>query len=1248
MDKPNGQPHIYRILSVPVSILVILAVYFFKIPNPMMILIIPVVLFACLDGYIGGFLSGCAAVAYAAYFFFIATADTAAGAKLSTIALAVSAIIVLAGKLKSRDKRTIAQLEQIQERLLENEDERVRLMLDSVPLAVTMWDEDMNLVDCSSEALKIFGFASKQELKDKLLQAIPKYQPDGRLSAELTAEAFGLAFETGRHRFEALHQMANGELAPLDALLVRIKYGEGFAVVAYARDLREQQAMINKVETALSETNKTLEIMKSVLNASEAMIYVTDPGSGKIIFATDSIKLNFGVESDITGQPCYQVLNPGQNRRCAWCPRFQLDEEPDKVVVWEERNPANGRYYRNTDRYIDWPGGRKVHIQYRVDLTENKKILEDLEKQHTAARLLHEMVAVLLEADNTLDELIINGLALIGQGVDADRIQIWRNNMIGEELHFTLNYEWLSDFGKACAPIPNELSFPYSAVPGWEERFLRGEHINGPLSALAPHEYDFMDHYDIKTLVIIPLFLAGRFWGFLSADDCQSERVFSDEEISNFKSAGRLVMSAAIRNEMLASIRAERDRNEALSHWYESILDTVPHAITVTDMDMKYIFANTAVRNLFGKDREYLLGKPCNTAKAPICDTEDCSVVRAKRGFKQTYFRRGGRSFQVDTEKLEALDGRTTAFVEVIQDITKIEELAEKQASAEAASAAKTKFLAHMSHEIRTPMNSIIGFAELALDNAVSPKAIEYLRMVLQNSELLLQLLNDVLDISKVESGGMKLEIIPFDLRVLYESCLSVMTPRAQGKNIQLNLYAEAPEGKKVLGDPMRLTQVFINLLSNAVKFTDTGSVSLSAALENQTEQSATMRFKVSDTGIGITPEQLQRLFEPFVQADLSTTRKYGGTGLGLAITKNLVEIMGGRLEIESAPGIGTTVGFTLTFDTTHQSDETADNGAVMKLDKPVFEGVILVCEDNEMNQRVIREHLERVGFQVVIAENGKEGIYNVRERVNKGEKPFDLVLMDIHMPVMDGIEAAPKITELGTGAPIVALTANIPIGERERYMALGMKDHIAKPFTSNQLYRCLLKYIKPVGFADLNEEEKDSRLQNQLKKDFAKNNQRKIGEITEALAAGDIALAHRLAHTLKNTAGLIGRPLLQKAAADVEEALKNGGNRVTEARMNALRSELFAALSELTRYMDETADIHQSEAAAGVYNEEKARDLLEKLAPLLDSGNLESLNFVDDLRSVPGSGELIGQIEGLYFEAAAKALAELKEKIGG
>jgi CheY-like chemotaxis protein len=278
------------------------------------------------------------------------------------------------------------------------------------------------------------------------------------------------------------------------------------------------------------------------------------------------------------------------------------------------------------------------------------------------------------------------------------------------------------------------------------------------------------------------------------------------------------------------------------------------------------------------------------------------------------------------------------------------------------------------------------------------------------------------------------------------------------------------------------------------------------------------------------------------------------------------------------------------------------------------------------MNQRVLTDHITRVGLNSEIAENGQEGIDKVQKRIDTGQKPFDLIFMDIHMPVMDGIKATPKIIRLGTGTPVVAMTANVMIESREHYKTLGMSDYVGKPFTSQELWRCLLKYLKPVGFAESGkaEENSDSILQKQLKTDFAKSNQAKFDEIAGALAAGDVILAHRLAHTLKSNTALIGRPNLQKVAADVEASLKDGENRTTAEQMTLLQSELCAALDELTPFLDETTE----DQMADEYDAEEARALLDKLEPLLKSGNPDSLGLIDGLRSIPGSKELIEKIE--------------------
>ena len=497
------------------------------------------------------------------------------------------------------------------------------------------------------------------------------------------------------------------------------------------------------------------------------------------------------------------------------------------------------------------------------------------------------------------------------------------------------------------------------------------------------------------------------------------------------------------------------------------------------------------------------------------------------------------------------------------------EEVDHLRRAAEIASISKSTFLANMSHEIRTPMNSIIGFSELAMDGEISPKTKDYLGKIRINAEWLLQIINNILDISKIESGKMELENIPFNIHDLFASCRTLVMPKAVEKGILLHFYAEPSTGRRPLGDPTRLRQVFVNLLSNAIKFTNTGMVKLFSDITGMDGKTITMHFEIKDSGIGMTPDQIDKIFDPFTQAETGTTRKYGGTGLGLAITKNIVEMMGGKLLVESTPGIGSKFSFDLTFDTIDvTTDEILEKRIVFdELEKPMFEGEILLCEDNAMNQEVICEHLARVGLKTVVAENGKIGVDMVKSRMEKGEKQFDLVFMDMHMPVMDGLEASAKILELNAGVPMVAMTANIMSSDMEVYRKSGMNDCVGKPFTSQELWRCLMKYFTPISREPSQKSaqaETDMDFQNLLQSLFVKNNINKYEEIVKALEANDIKLAHRLAHTLKGNAGQLGKIMLQQAAANVELNLKDGKNLVTENQLKILETELTMVLNEL------------------------------------------------------------------------------------
>jgi signal transduction histidine kinase/DNA-binding response OmpR family regulator len=688
-------------------------------------------------------------------------------------------------------------------------------------------------------------------------------------------------------------------------------------------------------------------------------------------------------------------------------------------------------------------------------------------------------------------------------------------------------------------------------------------------------------------------------------------------------------------------------------------IDYLDTMIYVTDLDYNLIYINRRLANMFHIDRDTFKMKKCYKAlrgkdyPCQVCQLP--AILKDKESFPSIDYRDtwdealatwiGGRA-----SIIRWTDGNIVHYQTINDESQKKkyeEELQKAAQDAEAASISKTTFLANMSHEIRTPMNSIIGFSELALDGDVSDKTRDYLSKIMLNSEWLLQIINDILDISKIESGKMELEKIPFDLHELFIACRTIITPKADEKGVDVYFYAEPSIGKKLVGDPVRLRQVLLNILSNAVKFTNaSGIVKVSATVIGSPGDDVSIGFEIKDSGIGMTSDQIAKIAEPFTQAEAGITRKYGGTGLGLAISKNIIEMMGGSLNIESTLGVGSKFYFTVTFSTIETKESDFDEEIIKgsKIEKPYFDGEILICEDNQMNQQMLCDHLERIGLRPTIAENGLEGLETVHNRLNKGIKPFDLIFMDIHMPVMDGIEAASKIAKLGTETPIVALTANVMANDKEMYLKNGMMDYVGKPFVSQELWRCLLKYLKPIEWKSVSEAKNrlaDEKLLSTLRVNFVSDHQNTYKKITSAIASGDIKLAHRLVHSLKSNAALLGKTALQKASADVEILLKDGKNQVTPKDMNILEMELQAVLDELEPLVK--AVFSEVSPEIKPLGAEEARKLAIDLRPLLESGNPDCLKYLDFLRSMPGTEILIQQMENLDFDEALETFAGIQ-----
>jgi diguanylate cyclase (GGDEF)-like protein len=348
-----------------------------------------------------------------------------------------------------------------------------------------------------------------------------------------------------------------------------------------------------------SEAQK-LDILTSILNGISAMIYVTELETDKILFINDYMKQHFGIERDVIGQPCYKVLNQGIEKRCDWCPCHRLDKEPDAEIVWEELNTLTGCHYRNSDRYIDWPNGKKAHIQLCVDISDVKQMQETLEKNNKLLESVNKAASILLDLniDEDIDLRIMSSMEIIGNSINADRVHIWRMYIADNDTHFTHEYEWLSEIGKNKSEVPKGMITPFVNMSGWKEKFLRNEYVGGPFSKLSPDEQDYFLEFDIKSVVLIPIFLEEHLWGLVSVDDCMQERYFSDEELSLLQSLSLMIASAIERHDLYVKDKKSKERMMLM-------LDTSPLCTQIWDRNLNTIDCNEAGVRLYGfKDKE--------------------------------------------------------------------------------------------------------------------------------------------------------------------------------------------------------------------------------------------------------------------------------------------------------------------------------------------------------------------------------------------------------------------------------------------------------------------------------------------------------------------------------------------------------------------------------------------------------------------------------------------------------------------
>jgi PAS domain S-box-containing protein len=825
---------------------------------------------------------------------------------------------------------------------------------------------------------------------------------------------------------------------------------DGQAFEALAMDISERK----RIQSDLEATNNKLHLLQNLIDHSSEAIQIVD-ASGQLFYINEVASERLGIRREDCQKYNVSHFEVLFQDPANWLRHLEDLRQTDRMTIESFNvNQTTGATFpvEVTLNLLNIDDKQFVIANSR-DITERKNNEQLLHQELKLQEISIDIASTFINLDlNDVEATINESLKKMGLFVRADRAYLFDYDFTHGTTSNT--HEWCN---VGINPeIQNLQHVPLDLFPQWVSQHQKGE-------AFYIANVSEMDDWDdaglravlepqgIKSLIAIPLFEGNQLIGFVGFDSVLELHQYSEKETKLLFLFGQMVINIRNRQgrERQLIIQDEKFRN-IIAHMNLGLLE-------VNNEDIVQ-FANQSFCDMSGFSLKELQGKKASDLLVPVQrrNVIEQQQLAREAGSTESYelqvFNRSGEerrwliSDTANYDDKNQMIGTIGIYLDITNQKILEKELADAKTFAETASKAKELFLANMSHEIRTPLNVIIGMIRQLNKVDLRLEQVNYVQQAGSAAKHLLTIINNVLDMAKIDSGELEVVKAPFQLDKLAEHVYSFMNAQASEKNIAFNLKIGQHILPHLKGDETRIRQVLINLLGNAIKFTNQGQIDLDIRLMEEWDVYQKIQFKVTDTGVGMSPEFVSRIFDKFSQEQAAANRGFEGTGLGMAISNDLVTLMGGKMEVDSIKGIGTTVKFTIDFeaDGLHVKEAPLKN-----VEKGDFEGrSALIVEDNEMNRFIARQSLEYLGFDLDEAENGQIAVNKVQEQT------YDLILMDIQMPEMDGVQATRIMRQkLNISTPIIALTANAVRHDIDLYLAEGMNDFVIKPYEEEDLF---------------------------------------------------------------------------------------------------------------------------------------------------------------------------------------------------